>query len=121
MKWFEYGSRFLRQASYKGSLATYAGSLASYEGSSATYAGSLASYAGSLARYRGSLASYAGSLASYASSLARYVSDNLNGTAHFKNVNIYLNTNIYSCWEISGGQSFDLYLNVVHFFNTGVN
>ncbi len=39
----------------------------------------------------------------------------------FKNVNNYLNTNIYSYLETSGGQSSKLYLNVVHFFNTSVN
>ncbi len=33
----------------------------------------------------------------------------------FKNVNNYLNTNIYSYLETSGGQSSDLYLNIVHF------
>ncbi len=33
-----------------------------------------------------------------------------------KNVNNYLNTNIYSYLETSGGQSSNLYLNVVHFF-----
>jgi hypothetical protein len=44
-----------------------------------------------------------------------------NGTAHFKNVNNYSNTNIYSYLETSGGQSSNLYLNVVHFFNTRVN
>jgi hypothetical protein len=32
-----------------------------------------------------------------------------------------LNSNIYSHLETSGGQSSSLYLNVVHFFNTGVN
>jgi hypothetical protein len=32
-----------------------------------------------------------------------------------KNVNNYLNTNIYSYLETSGVQSYDLYLNVVHF------
>jgi hypothetical protein len=33
-----------------------------------------------------------------------------------------LNTNIYSYLETSGSQSFDLYLNVIHFFfNTNVN
>ncbi len=31
-----------------------------------------------------------------------------------------LNTNIYSSLETSGGLSTDLYLNVVHFFNTSV-
>jgi hypothetical protein len=40
---------------------------------------------------------------------------------NLKNVNNYLNTNIYSYFETSGGQSFNLHLNVVHFFNTGVN
>ncbi len=32
-----------------------------------------------------------------------------------KNANNYLNTNIYSYLETSGGQSSNLYLNVVHF------
>ncbi len=38
-----------------------------------------------------------------------------------KNVNNYLNMNIYPYLETSGGQSFNLYLNVVHFFNMSVN
>ncbi len=38
-----------------------------------------------------------------------------------KNVNYGLNTNIYSYLETSGGKSYNLYLNVVHFFNTSVN
>ncbi len=38
-----------------------------------------------------------------------------------KNVNNYLNSNIYSYLETSGGQSSNLYLNVVQFFNTSVN
>ncbi len=38
-----------------------------------------------------------------------------------KNVNNYLNTNIYSYLEKSGSQSSNLYLNLVHFLNTGVN
>ncbi len=38
-----------------------------------------------------------------------------------KNVNKSLNTNIYSYLETSGGQSYNLYLNVVHFSNTGLN
>jgi hypothetical protein len=38
-----------------------------------------------------------------------------------KNVNICLNTNTYSYLETSGGQSFNLYVNVVHFFNASVN
>ncbi len=41
---------------------------------------------------------------------------NSNGTVRFKNVNNGLNTNIYSYLETSGGQSSNLYLNVVHFF-----
>jgi hypothetical protein len=39
----------------------------------------------------------------------------------FKNVNNCYNTNIYSCLETSGGKSLNLYLNVIHFFNTSVN
>jgi hypothetical protein len=38
-----------------------------------------------------------------------------NGTVCLKNVNNYLNTNIYSYLETSGGKSSNLYLNVVHF------
>ncbi len=38
-----------------------------------------------------------------------------------KNVNNFLITNIYSYLEKSGGQNSNLYLNVVPFFNTGVN
>jgi hypothetical protein len=33
----------------------------------------------------------------------------------FKNVNNYFHTNIYTFSETSGGQSSNLYLNVVHF------
>ncbi len=33
-----------------------------------------------------------------------------------KNVNSYLNTNVYSYLETSGGQSSTLYLNLVQFF-----
>jgi hypothetical protein len=40
---------------------------------------------------------------------------------HAKNVNIYWNTNIYFYLETSGGHNSNLYLNVVHFLNTGVN
>ncbi len=39
----------------------------------------------------------------------------------FKNENNYFNVNIYSYLETSGGQSSNLYLNVVHFFKTRVN
>jgi len=38
-----------------------------------------------------------------------------------KIVNNWLNTNIYSYLETSGGQSFNLYLNVVHFVNASLN
>jgi len=38
-----------------------------------------------------------------------------------QNVNNCLNTNIYSYLETSDGQSSNLYLNVVHFFNASVN
>ena len=37
------------------------------------------------------------------------------------NVDNCLNTNIYSYLETSDGKSSNLYLNVVHFFNTSVN
>ncbi len=33
-----------------------------------------------------------------------------------KNVNNYLNTNIYSYLETSGGPNYNIYLKVVHFF-----
>ncbi len=39
----------------------------------------------------------------------------------FKNVNSYLNTNIYSYLVTSGGQGYNTYLNVVHFLNTRVD
>ncbi len=38
----------------------------------------------------------------------------------FKNVNNCLNTNIYSYLETSGGNSCNLYFNVLQFFNTPV-
>jgi hypothetical protein len=38
-----------------------------------------------------------------------------------QNANNFFNTNIYSLLETSGGQSSNLYLNAVHFFNTSVN
>ncbi len=44
-----------------------------------------------------------------------------NGTARFKNVNNCLNTNIYSYLETSGGQSSNVYLNVVNSFSNSVN
>ncbi len=44
-----------------------------------------------------------------------------NGTARFKNVNNPVNTNIYSYLETSVGQSSNLCLNAVRFFNTSVN
>ncbi len=42
-------------------------------------------------------------------------------TTCFKNVSNCLNTNIYTFLEMSGGQSSNLYLVVVPFFNTSVN
>ncbi len=44
-----------------------------------------------------------------------------NGRAHFTNVSICLDTNIWSYLETSGGQSSNLYLNAVYFFNASVN
>jgi hypothetical protein len=38
-----------------------------------------------------------------------------------KILNICFNANIYSYLEISGGQSLNQYLNVVHFFNISVD
>ncbi len=38
-----------------------------------------------------------------------------------KNINNYLNSNIYSYLETSGVQSSNPYLNVLHFFNARVN
>jgi hypothetical protein len=40
---------------------------------------------------------------------------------NLENVNNCLNTNIYSYLETSGGQTSNLHLNVVRFFNTSVN
>jgi hypothetical protein len=39
----------------------------------------------------------------------------------FKNINNGLNTNTYSYLVTSGGQSSNLYLNVVHFFDASLN
>jgi hypothetical protein len=50
-----------------------------------------------------------------------FVQFSRNVTAYFKNVNNCLNTNIYSYLETSGGQIYNLYLNIVHFFNASVN
>jgi hypothetical protein len=36
----------------------------------------------------------------------------------FNNINNCLNTNIYSYFETSGGQSSNLHLDIVYFFNT---
>jgi hypothetical protein len=44
-----------------------------------------------------------------------------NGTIRFKKYKQLLNTNNYSYLETSGGQSSNLYLNVINFFNTNVN
>ncbi len=38
-----------------------------------------------------------------------------------KLVNNWFNTNIYSYVKTSGGQCLNQHLNVIHFFNTGVN
>ncbi len=38
-----------------------------------------------------------------------------------RSVNNCLNTNIYSYLDTSGGQSSNLYVNVVYLFNTSVN
>jgi hypothetical protein len=38
-----------------------------------------------------------------------------------KNVHNCLNTNIYTYLETSDGKSKNLYLKIVHFFNTSVN
>jgi hypothetical protein len=38
-----------------------------------------------------------------------------------KNVNNILNTNTYSYLKTSGCQSSNMYVNIVHFFNTSVN
>ncbi len=38
-----------------------------------------------------------------------------------RNVNNYFNTIIYSYLDTSGGQISNLYLKVVHFFNTNAN
>ncbi len=46
---------------------------------------------------------------------------NPNGNGRFKNVNNCLNTIIYSYVDTFGRQSSNLYLNVVHFFNTSPN
>ncbi len=40
----------------------------------------------------------------------------INGTARIKKLNSCQNTNIYSYLETSGGESSNLYLSVVHFF-----
>ncbi len=40
---------------------------------------------------------------------------------HFKKCKQLFEYNIYSYLQTSGGQSSDLYLNVVHFFNISVN
>ncbi len=40
---------------------------------------------------------------------------------NLKNVNNYLNSNIYSYLEPSGSQSYFIFLNIVNFFNASVN
>jgi hypothetical protein len=44
-----------------------------------------------------------------------------NGIARFKNVKNCLNGNINPYFETFGGQSSNLYLNVIHFYNTSAN
>ncbi len=45
-----------------------------------------------------------------------------NNCLHFEGALFHcLNANLYSYRETSGGQSCNLYLNDVHFFNTSVN
>jgi len=62
-------------------------------------------------------------LAFFVQTVWQYLFDrhHYNGTTHFQNANNYLNTNIYPYLETPGGQSFNLYLNVLDFFNTRVN
>jgi hypothetical protein len=51
-----------------------------------------------------------------------YVSQFLFSENHtLEHVSNCLITNIYSYLEISGGTSYNLYLNVLHFFHTSVN
>ncbi len=45
----------------------------------------------------------------------------INGTVHLKNICNCFNTNMSFYLDTSGGQSSNLYLNVVHFFNASVN
>ncbi len=54
-------------------------------------------------------------------SLGSWVNRSTNETARFKNVNNHWNANISSFLEISGRQSSNLYLNVIHFINASVN
>ncbi len=44
-----------------------------------------------------------------------------NGTVLFRKCKLLFEYQHYSYLETSGGQSSNLYLNVVHFFNTSVN
>jgi len=57
----------------------------------------------------------------YMESPKNVVRNVMSGKMCFKNVNNYLNTNIYSYLETSGGQSTNLFINVAHFFNTRFN
>ncbi len=43
------------------------------------------------------------------------------GQGALKNENNCLNTDIYSYLETSGGQNYNIYLNLVNFFNISVN
>jgi hypothetical protein len=60
-------------------------------------------------------------IAKYRSTFAKTISDATMEQHALKNVNSCLNTNIYSYLETSGGQSYNPYLNVVHFLNTRVD
>ncbi len=52
--------------------------------------------------------------------LAKFVCETMEQRI-LKNVNNRLNAYIYSYLETSGVQNCNIYLNVVHFFNTSVN
>jgi len=45
----------------------------------------------------------------------------VNGIECFKTVNNCLIINVYSYLETSSGKSYNLYLNVAHYFNNSVN
>jgi hypothetical protein len=53
--------------------------------------------------------------------LLSYILRKLMEQRTLRNVSNYLNTNIYSYLETSGGQNYNLYLKVVHFLNISDN